>query len=251
MTDPIGQIAKHFSHGGTRVIFTGAGISTESGISDFRSKGGIWDRFVPVYFNDFMSSETARIEYWRQKNELFREMKNARPNSAHNAIADLYHMGKLAAVITQNIDGLHQASGLPDDAVIELHGNTRRVRCMRCGALSSLAEACRRVDEGDSAPECECGGYLKPDTISFGQAMPETELNRAIDLSSRCDTFMVVGSTLIVSPASLLPGYARQAGAFLALINLSETPYDAACDVLIRRKAGDILPAIVEKIRQY
>ncbi len=250
MTDPVREIVEALLHGRTNVVFTGAGISTESGISDFRSKGGIWDRYKPVYYDDFISSEAARIEYWRQKNELYREMKGARPNPAHAAITDLYRMGRIAAVITQNIDGLHQESGLPDSAVIELHGNTNRVRCIRCDAISSLPEACRRIDEGDLAPECSCGGYLKPDTISFGQAMPENELNRAIELASHCDVFLVVGSTLVVSPASLLPGYARRAGAYLAIINLSETPYDNVCDALVRQKAGAVLPDIVESIRK-
>ena len=230
------------------VVFTGAGVSTESGIPDFRSKGGIWDKFQPVYFDEFMSSKEARIEYWRQKSELYHDLIKAKPNPAHISIAKLHEMGLLEAVITQNIDGLHQESGIPDDKVIELHGNNRRVCCMSCGRISSIHEAHERIEGGDLAPECECGGYLKPDTISFGQAMPEREVAQAIALSRDCSFFLVVGSTLVVQPAALMPSYAKQSGAFLAIINLSETPCDDICDVLIRGKAGEVLPEIVREV---
>ncbi len=154
-------------------------------------------------------------------------------------------MGLFESVITQNIDGLHQESGLPDEKVIELHGNTRRVRCMTCNRTSSIHEAQNRIEAGDSAPECDCGGYLKPDTISFGQAMPEDEVERAADLSTDCDCFIVIGSTLLVQPAANMPVYAKQGGAFLGIINLSETPCDEMCDARINGKAGDVLVKIV------
>ena len=166
------------------------------------------------------------------------------------AIFQLYEMDLLHAVITQNIDGLHQESGLPDDTVIELHGSNRRVRCMRCGKSSSIHEAQKRIEAGDLAPECECGGYLKPDTISFGQAMPEKKVKKATELSRNCDSFMVMGSTLVVQPAALMPHYAKQSGAFLAIINLSEAPLDEICDVLIRGKAGEVLSEIVDRIKE-
>lgn len=242
----ISLVAQKIGEGGKNVVFTGAGISTESGISDYRSKGGIWDKYQPVYFDEFMSSKDARIEYWRRKGELYDELVRAKPNPAHRALFSLYEMGLLEAVITQNIDGLHQESGIPDDSVIELHGNNRRVRCMTCGKISSIHEAQKRVEAGDLAPECECGGYLKPDTISFGQAMPVRKTERAAELSHACDFFMVVGSTLLVQPAAHMPYYAKQSGAFLAIVNLSETPCDHICDVLIRGKAGSALQAIVE-----
>ncbi len=243
MKDAVERIAEKMTRG-KNIVFTGAGISTESGIPDYRSQGGIWDEFKPVYFDDFMSRESARIEYWRQKAAMYDDLQKARPNAAHLALADLYHRGRLAAVITQNIDGLHQESGIPDEDVIELHGNTRRVRCMSCDAVSSDHEAFARIQAGEPAPECPCGGYLKPDTISFGQAMPEIEMKRATDLAQGCDLFLVVGSTLLVQPAALLPDMARRSGAFLAIVNLSDTPYDAVCDVCIREKAGDVLPRI-------
>lgn len=250
MTEKISLIAKKIAEDGKNVVFTGAGISTESGIPDFRSKGGIWDKFQPVYFDEFMSSKKARIEYWHQKSELYRDLIKAKPNPAHVSVAKLHEMGLLEAVITQNIDGLHQESGIPDDKVIELHGNNRRVRCTGCGKISSIHEAHKRIQAGDLAPECECGGYLKPDTISFGQAMPEREVAQAIALSQDCNFFLVVGSTLLVQPAASMPAYAKQGGAFLAIINLSETPYDDMCDVLIRGKAAEVLPEILDKLEQ-
>ncbi|MBN2299366.1 MAG: Sir2 family NAD-dependent protein deacetylase [Deltaproteobacteria bacterium] len=242
-------IAGRIAAGGRNVFFTGAGISTESGIPDYRSKGGVWDKFRPVYFDEFMSSEAARMEYWRRKIELYSDLREARPNPAHIALARLCEMGLIEAVITQNIDGLHQAAGLPDEKVIELHGNSLRVRCMGCGKISALNDAVSRVESGDVAPECECGGYLKPDTISFGQEMPEAEVSRAMQLSSEAQTFIVVGSTLVVQPAARMPVYAKQGGAFVGIINLSETPIDDMCDVIVREKAGKALQEILESVR--
>lgn len=244
MNAQICRIAEKIAEKGKNVIFTGAGISTESGISDYRSKGGIWDKFKPVYFDDFMTSRDARIRYWAEKSELYRHLATARPNPGHRAIFELYASGLVQVVITQNIDGLHQASGLPDDRVIELHGNSLRVRCMQCNAIFPIHEIQKRIDGGDLAPECACGGYLKPDTVSFGQAMPRNRVDMAVEFSQECDSFLVVGSTLIVQPAAMMPQYARQAGAFLSMVNLSKTPIDHLCDVLIRGKAGPVLTDI-------
>ncbi len=232
------------------IVFTGAGISTESGVPDYRSQGGIWDKFTPVYFDEFMSSESARIRYWEQRMDMEKGLKHALPNTGHTSIAQLHDMGCLTAVITQNIDGLHQASGIPDDKIIELHGNTRRVRCMTCSEIISWETAEKLVLSGSSAPCCECGGYFKPDTISFGQAMPGQATRRAARLSSQSDVFLVVGSTLLVQPAALMPGYARDSGAFLAIINLSATPYDDLCQVLIREKAGLVLAEIADQVKK-
>jgi len=250
MNEKILVMARKIAEAGRNVVFTGAGISTESGIPDYRSQGGIWDKFRPVYFQEFMTSEDARIEYWRRKSALYPDLIRAKPNPAHMALFTLYEMGLVEAVITQNIDGLHQASGLPKDKVIELHGNTRRVRCMHCAKTSSVNEVQKRIEAGDLAPECECGGYLKSDTISFGQSMPEAETEKATRLSLTCNFFLVVGSTLLVQPAALLPGYAKQNGAFLAIINLSETPCDKICDVLINERAGIALKALEDRVRE-
>lgn len=251
MDKEISLIAGKISEGGRNVVFTGAGISTESGIPDFRSKGGIWDQYRPVYFDEFMTSRESRIEYWRQKTELYVDLVKAEPNAGHRSVARLYEMGLLEAVITQNIDGLHQEAGVPDDKVVELHGSNRRVRCMSCGRISSIHEAHKRVEEGDPAPECDCGGFLKPDTISFGQSMPEGEVAEAVELSRNCDFFMVVGSTLLVQPAAMMPYYAKESGAFLAIVNLSETPCDRMCDALIRGKAGEVLQRVVHEVREF
>ena len=250
MEDKITLIADKIKQGGKNLVFTGAGISTESGIPDYRSQGGIWDKFRPVYFDEFMSSRDAREEYWQRWKELYKGITRAKPNSGHSSIAHLYQMGLLYAVITQNVDGLHQESGLADENIIELHGNTRRIRCMTCRKIVSTHETHRRLESGDPAPECECGGYLKPDTISFGQAMPVIEVEKATSLSQRCDFFLVVGSTLLVQPAAHMPIYARQNSAFLAIVNLSQTPCDDMCDVLIRDKAGTVLQKIVKEVEK-
>jgi len=248
MDDKISLIAQKIKQGGNNVVFTGAGISTESGIPDYRSQGGIWDKFRPVYFDEFMSSKDSREEYWRRWVALYQGITEAQPNAAHMALARLEQMGLLQAVITQNIDGLHQASGLVDENIIELHGNTCRIRCMSCRKISPIDDVRQRLAAGDMAPECECGGYLKPDTISFGQSMPVAEVEKAAALSRDCDFFLVVGSTLLVQPAAHMPIYAKNSGAFLAIINLSDTPCDEMCNVLIRAKAGEVLQQIVEAV---
>jgi NAD-dependent deacetylase len=199
MKDKISLIAKKIAHGGKNVVFTGAGISTESGIPDYRSQGGIWDKFRPVYFDEFMSSKDSREEYWRRWVALYQGIVEARPNAAHMALARLEEMGQLQAVITQNIDGLHQASGLADENIIELHGNTCRIRCMSCRKIAPIAGVQQRLAAGDMAPECDCGGFLKPDTISFGQAMPVAEVEKAAALSQDCDRQLTCRFTLKIA----------------------------------------------------
>ncbi|HCY86402.1 MAG TPA: sigma factor regulator FecR [Desulfobacteraceae bacterium] len=242
------KIARHIKRAKTVVAFTGAGISTESGIPDYRSQGGLWDKFQPVYFDEFMSSKDARIEYWKQRVEMEKGLRHAAPNKGHKALARLSRAGRLTAVITQNIDGLHQASGIDEEKVIELHGNSRRIRCMSCSSLTSWDDAMKRISNGDLAPECDCGGYFKPDTVSFGQAMPERETREAARLSSQSDVFIATGSTLLVQPAASMPEYARSAGAFVAIINLSQTPFDSRCNLMIREKAGPVLDALANRV---
>ena len=249
MNTGINQIAEKNLEGGNTVIFTGAGISTESGIPDYRSQGGIWDKFKPVYFDEFMSREDARIEYWQRWQELYQGLRQATPNKGHQAIAELYRMGLVQTVVTQNIDGLHQVSGIPESAVIELHGNTLRIRCMSCNIISDTREAHDRLSSGDLAPTCDCGGFLKPDTISFGQSMPMDKVNQAIALSQNSALFIVVGSTLLVQPAAHMPIYAKQTNAFLAIINLSDTPCDDMCDALVTEKAGGVLNSILKAVK--
>ena len=250
MDTKIKQIAAKIKQQGKNIVFTGAGISTESGIPDYRSQGGIWDKFRPVYFDEFMSAREARVEYWRRWQELYKGIRQARPNAGHTAIARLDQMGLLEALITQNVDGLHQEARVADDKIIELHGNTRRIRCMSCRKITATEKIQARLNSGDAAPECECGGYLKPDTISFGQAMPVDAVEKATALSHASDFFLVVGSTLLVQPAAHMPVYAKQNKAFLAIVNLSDTPCDNMCDVLIRDKAGRVLQRIVEEVEK-
>jgi NAD-dependent deacetylase len=237
MNEKIAQIAAKIKSGGNNVVFTGAGISTESGIPDYRSQGGIWDKFRPVYFDEFMSSKDARAEYWRRWVELYQDIAAAQPNAAHLALAKLNDMGLLQAVVTQNIDGLHQDSGLPDEKIVELHGNTCRIRCMSCRQTTPIETVQQRLTDGDPAPECQCGGSV-------------AEVEKAVALSRGSDFFMVIGSTLLVQPAAHMPIYAKDNGAFLAILNLSETPCDQMCDVLIREKAGKVMGEIVQAVEK-
>lgn len=246
--DKITLLARKLKVSNSNIAFTGAGISTESGIPDYRSQGGLWDKFKPVYFDEFMSSEPARIEYWRQRLEMEKSLKHTKPNIGHYALAKLVREGILESIITQNIDGLHQASGIPQEKVIELHGNSRRIRCMSCSSLITWDQATDRIESGDLAPECDCGGYFKPDTVSFGQSMPENETRKAAQLSDKSRVFIAVGSTLLVQPAASMPEYAKSAGAFLSIINLSDTPLDYRADVIIREKAGPVLDTLAEKV---
>jgi NAD-dependent deacetylase len=231
----------------TRVVgFTGAGISTESGIPDFRSPNGVWARNRTVYFDEFVRNESDRIEYWRQKSESWPDMRDARPNAGHLAFVALARRGKLKAMITQNIDGLHQASGLDPTLVLELHGNGTVASCLSCGDRTPMDEAIERIQQGEPAPRCRhCNGLLKPATISFGQAMPMGILENCQRAAESCDLFLAVGSSLVVYPAAALPVVAKRAGARLILLNRTETPLDEIADLVIRDEIGKALPALV------
>jgi NAD-dependent deacetylase len=226
--------------------FTGAGISTESGIPDFRSPGGVWSKYRTVYFDEFMSSREARVEYWRQKAENWPHIRDAQPNAGHFAFAQLEHQGRLRALITQNIDGLHQKAGSSRDKVIELHGTTIDILCLSCGDITSSEEAIARIAAGDLAPECRlCGGYLKPATISFGQAMPEGEMRRAVAAAADCDIFVAAGSSLVVQPAAGIPALAKSRGATLVIVNRDPTPLDDMADLVIQDEIGKALPELL------
>jgi NAD-dependent deacetylase len=228
--------------------FTGAGISTESGISDFRSPGGVWDRYRIVTYQEFLSSPEARIEYWKMKKELFDEMKGSKPNKAHLALAELERMGKLDCLITQNIDGLHQEAGSTN--VIELHGTNRKAICVRCGKFWPIEEIQAVLETGVLDPRCDvCKGFVKPATISFGQSMPEKEMIMAYDCASRCDLFLMIGSSLQVEPAASIPREAKRAVARLIFINRTETPYDSIASILFKESAGHVLEDIVEGVK--
>jgi len=224
--------------------FTGAGISTESGISDFRSKGGVWDRYRIVTYQEFIASHDARIEYWKMKKELFNEIKGAGPNEAHRALAELEKMGKLKCLITQNIDGLHQDAG--SSSVIELHGTNRKAVCLSCEKLWPIEDIQERLEAGEVAPECdECGGFIKPATVSFGQSMPEQEMMKAYECAVRCDLLIMIGSSLQVEPAASIPREAHRTGARLIYINRTETPTDNLAEVIFRENAGNVMSELV------
>jgi len=234
------------------VVFSGAGISTESGIPDFRSPGGIWERFDPDDFTyqKFVSDPEARRKQWQLLGEGHLTTE-AQPNLAHYAIAELDEMGRLDCVITQNVDNLHQKAGVPAEKVFELHGNMQRAVCLNCGRLYSFEQIKLRLDGGEEIPDCEaCHGMLKPNAVLFGEQLPYEVLTEAGNRSSGCDLFIVVGSTLVVYPAAYMPIYAVQAGARLVIVNLSSTPMDGEADVLINAKAGEAMSRIVNKVRE-
>src|SRR5262245_59392906 len=223
--------AKQLMARSDRIVgFTGAGVSTESGIPDFRSPGGGWAQNRMIDYQEFLTSRAGRIGYWRQKAAMWPEMRDAKPNDGHRAFAELERRGKLLALITQNIDGLHGRAG--SRRVIELHGTTVEAECLSCGDRISIEEALARVHGGEPAPECgQCGGLLKPATISFGQAMPAREMQEAIAVSTACEIFLAVGSSLTVYPAAGLPEIAKRNGASLIIVNRTETPLDELADL--------------------
>ena len=228
------------------VGFTGAGISTESGIPDFRSPNGVWANNRMIEYQDFISSPTDRIEAWRQKVVAWPEMRNAQPNAGHGAFVELERRGQLLAMITQNIDGLHQRAGHNPAKVIELHGTMAEAVCLSCANRIPMDEAIARIEAGDLAPECEeCGGLLKPATISFGQAMPLYEMQRAAEACYACEVFIAVGSSLAVHPAASFPALAQQNGAKLIIINRTPTPLDDRADLVVNEEIGKALPRLV------
>lgn len=224
------------------VGFTGAGISTESGIPDYRGKGGIWEKFQPVYYEEFISDENKRMLYWQRKQELWSDLIKAKPNKGHNFFKKLFDNGKLAGLITQNIDGLHEKSGLTKDLIVNLHGTNLETTCLDCGFTLPSEEVFERLNLEKGTPLCpECDGLLKPNTISFGQQLRKEDLDRANYLAIICDMMIVVGSTLVVQPAGLIPSIAKENGARLSIINLTETPLDSCADFLFHLKMEDFL----------
>jgi NAD-dependent deacetylase len=242
----IDELARAIAAPRRAVVFTGAGISTESGIPDFRSPGGIWTRMAPIDFADFLQSEEARRETWRRRFAMEDTFRAAAPNRGHRAVAELVRRGTASAVITQNIDGLHQASGIADERVVELHGNTTYAHCLDCKIRYEL-DALRTAFERDGdAPICgDCGGYVKTATISFGQAMPVEAMRRAEIETRAADLFIVAGSSLVVYPAAGFPELAKHNGATLVIINREPTGLDAIADLVLNRSIGETLGAAV------
>lgn len=220
------------------VFFTGAGISTESGVPDFRSPGGIWTRYQPVYFEEFLNSEEARIRYWKMKKETHELYKNVKPNIGHYSIAAFEKREQLLGLITQNVDGLHSLAGVSEEKIVELHGTDRKITCLQCGKEFDAEPIYARLPE-PPAPCDTCGGPLKPATISFGQPMPVEAMRRAQEWSQAAKIFIVVGSSLVVQPAASFPVIAKQGGAMLAIINRDPTPLDPLAEFNFRGAIGD------------
>jgi len=221
------------------VFFTGAGISTESGIPDFRSPGGIWSKMKPIAFSDFVNSADARHESWRRRFDGGDRLNAAEPNIGHYAIARLIDSGKASSVITQNVDNLHQVSGVPDEQVIELHGNASYASCLTCGKRYELDALRAEWDQRQAISPCiQCAGIIKTATISFGQAMPETEMQRAELETRACDLMIVIGSSLVVHPAAGFPELAKRLGSRLVILNREETPLDEYADLVLHREIG-------------
>ncbi len=233
------------------IVLTGAGISTESGIPDFRGPNGVWTK-------NPAAEKTATLEYYMSDPEVRRQAWQnrvngnywtAEPNAAHRALVDLEHKGKLQTVVTQNIDGLHHAAGQSPGIVIEIHGNVREVKCMACGWRAPMGEALDRVRAGEADPECPvCGGILKSATISFGENLVAADLERSQIAAGTADVFVAIGTSLGVYPAAALPEIARRNGARLVILNAEETPFDEVADAVVREQLGAVLPALVARV---
>ena len=251
MDDLIGKGAQIIKEANKILIFSGAGMSTESGIPDFRSPGGVWSRYDPsdFYFDKIISSETTRERYWEMSTEFYGTMRDAVPNRAHLAIKALEDRGKLLAIVTQNIDNLHHKAGNSPERIIEIHGTAFSVSCLSCGKKYDRNDIQERLNSGVKVPYCDdCAGILKPDTISFGQAMPEDKMADAFMYASECDLCIVLGSSLVVYPAASVPVHAVQNGARLIIINRDETPLDAEADLVCHESLSKALGQMVGEL---
>jgi NAD-dependent deacetylase len=245
---PLARAADILARSKELVILTGAGISTESGIPDFRSPGGIWTKYDPAEFTyqNFVANRAHRERYWQMSLDIHPVLAGAEPNAAHYAVAELERQGRLRALVTQNIDGLHQRAGSSPESMIEIHGTALEVLCLSCEDRTRRDEVQARVVSGEKIPDCKlCGGILKPATISFGQAMPERETALAFAHAESCDAFLVIGSSLVVHPAASLPVRAAECGAPLVIVNLEPTPYDRLAVVVLHGKAGETMTALL------
>jgi NAD-dependent deacetylase len=238
----VAVLREHLDAAQCIVPFTGAGISTECGIPDFRSPGGLWTKHQPIPFDAFVSSQDMRDETWRRRFAMEDKFGGAKPGRGHRALASLYRAGKAPGIVTQNIDNLHQASGVAAGDVVELHGNTTYATCLDCGERYELGWVRARFDQNDErAPDCSCGGYIKTATVSFGQSMPVEAMQRAEQLTMQCDLFLAIGSSLVVWPAAGFPLMAKRNGASLVIINREPTEFDEFADLVVRHDIGDVL----------
>lgn len=247
MADPQHRLLELIGEASRIVAFTGAGISTECGIPDFRSPGGIWTNNMPIEFEDFVNSPDMRKEAWRRKFRLDTEFSSAEPGRGHRALAHLVKTGRASHIITQNIDNLHQASGVAPEQVIELHGNGTYAKCLDCGERHETAWVREVFEDTGEPPDCNtCGGIVKSATISFGQPMPEKEMVRAEVATLDCDLFLAIGSSLVVYPAAGFPLRAKQNGARLVIINRDATELDQFADLVLREDIGTVLQPVMQ-----
>jgi len=244
MSDAIDVLAQRWAAAQRVVVLTGAGLSTASGIPDFRSPGGRWQRYRPVSLPDFLASEAARAEYWRYKGETWRVIRDARPNPAHEALAELGRAGRIELLVTQNVDGLHERSGFPTQRLVNIHGTDSAVVCLDCGRREPREAVQALWEAGDAAPRCGCGGPWKPATISFGQSLVAEDLERAVRAAEACDLFVAAGTSLVVGPINDMLPRARAAGATTAIVTASETPFDDLADHRIAEPVEAVLPEV-------
>ena len=228
----------------TVVVLTGAGMSTASGIPDFRSPGGRWSQHRPVTIQEFLASEDDRVRYWRYKGETWQVISAAQPNPAHMAFAELAGAGHVELLVTQNVDGLHERSGFPPERLVTIHGTDAAVVCVRCGRRAARALAQQAWEAGEAVPHCSCGGPWKPATISFGQALVQADLIRALEAAGRCDLLVAAGTSLVVGPINEMVPRARRAGARVAILTASETPFDHVADWKVSEPLAEVLPAL-------
>lgn len=248
MTGAVTALADAWRTARSVVVLTGAGLSTASGIPDFRSPGGRWQRYRPVTIQEFRASEDDRARYWRYKGETWAVVSAAAPNPAHRALAELAHDGRVELLVTQNVDGLHERSGFPPARLVNIHGTDSLVECLACGARAERAVAQSRWEAGDAVPRCSCGGPWKPATISFGQSLVPADLTRAMRAAAACDLFVAAGTSLVVGPVNQMMTVARSAGARTAILTASETPYDDVADWKIAERVETLLPALRARI---
>ncbi|MCP4183943.1 MAG: NAD-dependent deacetylase [Hyphomicrobiales bacterium] len=236
------DFAELISNAKNIVVLTGAGVSTESGIPDFRSPGGIWEKFRIIEYSEFMASEEARLEDWRRRFFMRDQLGEISPNVAHKAIANWVNCGRCSMLITQNVDGLHHQAGTNADAMIEIHGTARYANCTECGLRYEISECRAMLEETASAPSCrKCHGIIKSAVIMFGEPMPRMETRRAFEAAADCDLFVAIGTSLVVHPVADLPLVAKKSGAKFAIINRDKTQLDDLADVVINHGIGETL----------
>jgi len=246
--DELEELGEVWARAERVAVLTGAGLSTASGIPDFRSPGGRWERYQPVTIQEFMASEEARQEYWRYKGETWQVVRAAEPNAAHRALVDFALAGRLSLLVTQNVDGLHERSGFPPERLVDIHGTDSAVVCMACGAREPREAAQRIWEAGTAVPRCACGGAWKPAVISFGQGLVPGDLDRAMSAAARCDLFVAAGTSLVVGPINQMFDAAHAADAPTAILTASGTPYDASCDLKISEPVEQVLPAVQREV---